>query len=1207
MNKILTIITVFCLSLNLGAQTNIYNKQEVSGTWTKSGSPYRINGEAVVRAGQTLTIEPGVKVLFKTGSNEDYAKDDFNLGMLRVKGELIANGSENDRIIFSRQGDSGNWGSIIIENNQNNSSMSYCRIEYGNMIYSAVKESSVASYGAVAIHFSKLKLSNCVFYKNAFWSLFPANSSIEVTNCTFNSNNSYDIYNHVSDVVVKNSILENIGNTSGTCSISYSLIKTNIKNNDYKQTNNIYERDPMFVDQSNGDFNLKSSSPCIGAGEYGVNMGAYGKGKTQVANNSNSKSSSKSGSSYISDKQEVSGTWTKSGSPYYINGEAIVGAGQTLTIEPGVSVLFKTGSQEDYSKNGFDLGMLRVKGELIANGSENDKITFSRQGDNGNWGSIIIENNQNNSSMSYCVIKYGNMIYSAVKESSVASYGAVAIHFSKLKLFNCIFYKNAFWSLFPANSSIEVTNCTFNSNNSYDIYNHVSDVIVKNSILDNIGNSSGTCSISNSLIKTNIKDKDYKQTNNIYEKDPMFVDPANNDFTLRSNSPCIGTGENGIDMGASGKIRWQVNSKIVSVVNDIDLTGDWDRNNGNCVSLKKDGNDYLVETCGTAFSTYKYISIGDNKFKTSWNNAIFKVIDANHVEFVEGSTEKWTRKNPVEASKDKIAAVKNAFSNDKDNNSDFMTNLPPILSIQDISLSKNVLNANETAKLSITLKNIGAGDANGVYVNLSSDMTGLVFASKTNFPVIAKSNGSQTVSIDIKGGMDLPTGEAVLKIEIVEPNFKVKIQGKQVKFPTREFLKPELLLAKFAVVENLSANPNNQIDINEQIDVKFAVQNVGQGDAEDVNIAVSNNQTGVMLLGVVDNTGNLVRKNPSFNSITSGKFESVTYRYFVNSEFTSSQLTFTINATEKNNKFGFNQSKSVEINKTLQEEGYIRTVAVNDNPVKGKVVIEDIPDFVSDVDQNIPSSTIVNDKTFAVVIGNETYSKEIQVKHALNDARIFKQYLLKTLGLPANNIHYVENATYGQILDALKWINDVIKAYNGQAKIIFYYAGHGMPDEQSKSAFILPVDGNSQNTASAVKLADVYGKLTEFPSASVTVFLDACFSGATRETNGTMLADGRGVKIKPKTDLLTGNLVVFSAATGDETAFPYAEKQHGMFTYFLLKKLQDTKGAATLNELSSYVITNVTQQSVVVNKKSQTPQVNTSSQVQDAWQTMKLK
>jgi hypothetical protein len=284
---------------------------------------------------------------------------------------------------------------------------------------------------------------------------------------------------------------------------------------------------------------------------------------------------------------------------------------------------------------------------------------------------------------------------------------------------------------------------------------------------------------------------------------------------------------------------------------------------------------------------------------------------------------------------------------------------------------------------------------------------------------------------------------------------------------------------------------------------------------------------------------------------------------------------------------------------------YIYNRALNESEIKA--LYETNSNILSDVDQNIPLNIFKNDKTFAVVIGNETYIKEIKVKYALNDAKMFDQYLQKTLGLPLNNIQYLENATYGQVLDALTWINNVTKVFNGQAKIIFYYAGHGMPDEKTKSAFLLPVDGNSQNPATAIKLLDVYSKLTEYPTISVTVFLDACFSGAVRETNGMMLAEGRGVKIKPKNDLLNGNLVVFSASTGEETAFPYNEKQHGMFTYFLLKKLQDSKGSSTLIELSNYIEANVSQQSVILNKKSQTPQVNISLQVQNTWQTIKLK
>ena len=52
----------------------------------------------------------------------------------------------------------------------------------------------------------------------------------------------------------------------------------------------------------------------------------------------------------------------------------------------------------------------------------------------------------------------------------------------------------------------------------------------------------------------------------------------------------------------------------------------------------------------------------------------------------------------------------------------------------------------------------------------------------------------------------------------------------------------------------------------------------------------------------------------------------------------------------------------------------------------------------------------------------------------------------------------------------------------------------------------------------------------------------------------------KGVKIKPKEETIAGNMVVFASSSGNESSGIYREQQHGYFTYFLLKKLQETKG-----------------------------------------------
>ena len=257
---------------------------------------------------------------------------------------------------------------------------------------------------------------------------------------------------------------------------------------------------------------------------------------------------------------------------------------------------------------------------------------------------------------------------------------------------------------------------------------------------------------------------------------------------------------------------------------------------------------------------------------------------------------------------------------------------------------------------------------------------------------------------------------------------------------------------------------------------------------------------------------------------------------------------------------------------------------------------------VSDVDKSIPSVGKADPNTFAVIIGNEHYKNESDVPFAENDAKVFKQYVQKTLGVPEKQIYYVANASLNDLRGAIRWLSQAMDLCDGQGRAIFYYAGHGIPDEDEKTAYLLPIDGYGIDVESGYSLSRLYAELGKMPAQRVAVFLDACFSGAKRE--GGMLASARGVAIKAKYAEPVGKLVVFTAAQEDETAFPYKEKQHGMFTYYLLKKLQDTRGEATLGELGDYLTKEVKRQSFIENKKMQTPTVTSRL---GSWRSMKLK
>lgn len=213
-------------------------------------------------------------------------------------------------------------------------------------------------------------------------------------------------------------------------------------------------------------------------------------------------------------------------------------------------------------------------------------------------------------------------------------------------------------------------------------------------------------------------------------------------------------------------------------------------------------------------------------------------------------------------------------------------------------------------------------------------------------------------------------------------------------------------------------------------------------------------------------------------------------------------------------------------------------------------------------------------------------------------------YFEKTLGIPKTNIKYVPDATLNNMRKQINWLKDIADAFGQEAKVIFYYSGHGVPDEASKNAYLMPVDGYHSDMSTNLSINKLYEDLSSLNVAQVTVFMDACFSGSQRGDN--MLVAARGVKIKSRADAPKGKMVVFSAAQGDETAYPLEEQQHGLFTYYLLKKLRESGSMVTLGELSEYITSEVKKSSLVQNGKIQTPSTSVSAEIEDSWRERSL-
>jgi hypothetical protein len=145
---------------------------------------------------------------------------------------------------------------------------------------------------------------------------------------------------------------------------------------------------------------------------------------------------------------------------------------------------------------------------------------------------------------------------------------------------------------------------------------------------------------------------------------------------------------------------------------------------------------------------------------------------------------------------------------------------------------------------------------------------------------------------------------------------------------------------------------------------------------------------------------------------------------------------------------------------------------------------------------------------------------------------------------------------------------------------------------------LIPVDVNGDDAEFGLSLEDVYVKLGEHPTLRTTVFLDACFSGGAR--SGTLIAGMKGLTRVPEEVEAGGRTVVFASSSGKQSSGVFEEQEHGYFTYFLLKYMQQAKGKLNYGEMFDEVRREVSLQSNRDERK-QEPSIRVAPAVIDEW------
>ncbi len=222
----------------------------------------------------------------------------------------------------------------------------------------------------------------------------------------------------------------------------------------------------------------------------------------------------------------------------------------------------------------------------------------------------------------------------------------------------------------------------------------------------------------------------------------------------------------------------------------------------------------------------------------------------------------------------------------------------------------------------------------------------------------------------------------------------------------------------------------------------------------------------------------------------------------------------------------------------------------------------------------------------AIIIGNKTYQDEDipEVSFAHNDAMAMRHFAQDILKIHPDNIIYLEDATQAKMQSTFgRRGNPRGKAFQyvkpDVSNLYVFYSGHGIPGQYDRKSYLLPVDAEIETAEINGYPTDIlYENLAQIDAKSVTVFLDACFSGSSH--GGVLIKNASGAQILPAAKTDTGNskdtLTVVTAASQDQLASWDEENQHGLFTEYLLRALYgdadvDKDGVVKLDEVKAYL------------------------------------
>jgi len=251
-----------------------------------------------------------------------------------------------------------------------------------------------------------------------------------------------------------------------------------------------------------------------------------------------------------------------------------------------------------------------------------------------------------------------------------------------------------------------------------------------------------------------------------------------------------------------------------------------------------------------------------------------------------------------------------------------------------------------------------------------------------------------------------------------------------------------------------------------------------------------------------------------------------------------------------------------------------------------------------------------NPNAVALIIGIDKYETISNAQWAESDAGMFYDFANKSLGISTDRIKLIRGDK-SDMRGIWKSVEQWLPAYVDERKsdVYVYFAGHGLASENGDDVYLIPWDGDpGLLKRTALRRSEFIDTLKDLKAASVTLFMDTCYSGKVKGGKGVLVAGARGLRIvkKDKAADLPPNFTLFSAAARNETAWSHPSLKHGLFSYWMMRGLSgeadmNSDNKLTNGELHTFISKKVQKTAITLGHKQHPQLIGDKDKVIASW------